>query len=199
MGGTADDTVDTFRSANRTTHQIKKAEAILNKEMRGETRAATSGSGGNEVNAIRQNIRALFDMERDPTLKARRQGFSPDEMKAMDTVVMGTNTSNTARNLGKMAPTSGAFPMMTTGWGGAAGLAGGLTTGNPLLALPALAGGVGFAGKAAAESLTKKQIEALLKTVLNGGKAPAQSAARAATNRALIEQLLSGAMNGQPQ
>lgn len=199
QGGTADDTLDALSTARRTTHQVKKAEAIVNKEMRGESRAASTGSGGNEVNATRQNIRTIFDKERDPTLKGARQGYTPDEMTAMERVVMGTTGSNIARNLGKLAPTSGALPMMATGWGGAAGLAGGVAGGSPLLALPALAGGVGFAAKAAAESMTKKQIEALLRTILNGGKAPGASISRGASTRAVIEQLLSGAANGQPQ
>lgn len=198
-GGNPDEILDAFIAANKTTHQVKKAEAVINKEMRGETRAATTGTGGNEVNATRQNIRAIFDKERDPTLRGKKQGYTPDEMAAMEEVVKGSKASNAARLLGRMAPTSGAFPMLTTGWGGMAGVAAGMASGNPLLALPAVAGGVGFAGKGAAEALTKGQIEKLLKAILNGGKAPGMSAARAGSNRAVIEQLLSGAANGQPQ
>jgi hypothetical protein len=191
QGGTADDTVDMFRTANRTTHQIKKAEQIINKEMRGESRAATSGTGGNEVNAKRQNIRALYDIERDPTMKARKQGFSPDEMAAMAKIVDGSGGSNFARLVGRMAPTSGALPMMTTGMGGASGLAAVGMGGSPLFAVPAAMAGAGMLGKQAAESMTKGQIAELLMTVLNNGKAPAMSASRAASQRAIVEQLLS--------
>lgn len=188
-----------MQDARKGSHQAFKADEILNKEMRGETRAATTGTGGNEVNATKQNIRTVFDRERDPTLRGKGGGYTADEMAAMGKVVMGDTRSNIARMLGRMAPTSGALPMMATGWGGAAGIASGMATGNPLMAIPAAAGGIGFAAKAAAESMTKKDIERLMKTILNGGKAPAKSAARTAAERAVWEQLLSGAANGQPQ
>jgi hypothetical protein len=192
-------TIDLMRKARKDSHQVFKAEEITNKEMRGETRAATTGTGGNEVNATKQNIRTVFDRERDPTLRGKSGGYTPDEMAAMERVVMGTPAQNLARLVGRMAPTSGALPMMATGWGGAAGLAGGLSTGNPLMAIPALAGGLGFIGKAAVENMTQREIDRLIATITNGGKAPAQSAARAAANRAVLMQLVPGALGGQPQ
>jgi len=188
-----------MRDARKGSHQAFKADEIVNKEMRGETRAATTGTGGNEVNATKQNIRTVFDRERDPTLRGKSGGYTPDEMAAMERVVMGDAKSNIARMLGRMAPSSGALPMMATGWGGAAGLASGVATGNPVMALPAIAGGIGFVGKAAAEGMTKKDIARLMTTILDGGKAPAKSAARCAAERAIVEQLLSGAAGGQPQ
>jgi hypothetical protein len=193
QGGSADETLDALSAARRTTHQTKKADAVLNKEMRAETRAATTGTGGNEVNATRQNIRALFDKERDPTLRGKRSGYTPDEMKAMERVVMGDTKSNIARLLGRMAPSSGALPLVATGYGGAGGIGMAGLTGNPLLALPAIAGGVGEISKAAAEKMTKDQIAELLATIMNQGKAPGKSAARTATERAIINQMLSGA------
>lgn len=198
-GANPDEAIALMRKARKDSHQLFKADEILNKEMRGETRAATTGTGGNEVNATKQNIRTVFDRERDPTLRGKSGGYTADEMKAMDGVVFGDTKANIARMLGRMAPTSGALPMMATGWGGAAGLASGMATGQPWMAIPAIAGGVGFAGKAAAESMTKKQIERLMKTILNGGNAPAMSSSRDAANRAVIEQLLSGAAGGLPQ
>lgn len=198
-GADPDAAIALMRGARKGSHQAFKADEILNKEMRGETRAATTGTGGNEVNATKQNIRTVFDRERDPTLRGKAGGYTADEMAAMERVVMGDAKSNIARMLGRMAPTSGALPMMATGWGGAAGLASGMATGNPVMALPAIAGGIGFAGKAAAEGMTKKDIARLMATILNGGKAPAKSAARSAAERAIVEQLLSGAAGGQPQ
>lgn len=198
-GGNADDAIEALGSARSMTHQSKKADAVINAEMKADTRAATTGTGGNSVNTTRQNIRALFDRERDPTLRARRQGYTPDEMAAMEKVVKGDATSNIARLLGRMAPTSGALPMMATGWGGAAGIAGGMSTGNPLMALPAAAGGIGFAAKAVAENSTRNQIAELLATILNQGRKPGKSAARTATERATWEQLFSSAAGGQPQ
>lgn len=189
-GADPEATLDAFFAANRTTAQIKKAESVLNKEMRGQTRAATTGTGGNEVNATRQNIRGLYDIERDPTLKSRRQGFSPDEMAAMGRVVEGTGGSNIARLLGRLAPTSGAFPMMTTGIGGASGLTAAAMGGSPMMAVPAIAGGIGMVAKSAAEGMTKRQISDLIATILNGGRMPAKSTSRSASQRAIVEQLL---------
>jgi hypothetical protein len=195
QGGNADQALADLAVARKTTHQVKKADVILNKEMRGETRAATTGTGGNEVNATRQNIRTVYDKERDPTLKGQRQGFTPDEMAAMERVVMGSPMSNIARALGRMAPTSNALSMMTTGWGGAAGLGAATASGNPLMLIPAAAGGVGMAAKATSEALSKRQIANLLSVIQNGGKAPAKSAARSAAEAAILQQLLATATN----
>ncbi len=159
--------------------------------MRAETRAATTGTGGNEVNATKQNIRTLFDKERDPTLRGARAGYTPDEMKAMEGVVMGDAKSNIARLLGRMAPSSGALPLVATGYGGAGGIGMAGLTGNPYLAIPALAGGIGEISKALAEKMTKGQIDDLMATILNSGKNPGPSAARTATKQAIVQQLLS--------
>jgi len=191
-GANPEEAIEALSGARRSTHQIKKAEAVMNKEMRGETRAETTGSGGNEVNAKRQNIRTIFDKERDPTLSGKRAGYTPDEMSAMGDVVSGTTGSNVARNLGKLSPSSGMLSMATTGLGGASGATAAMMGGSPLLAIPAAAGGVGMLAKAAAESMTKAQIEKLLATILNGGKTPGQSVQRGASKRAIIEQMISG-------
>ena len=125
-------------------------------------------------------------------------GYTPDEMAQMERVVKGTPGQNIARMLGRMAPTSGALPMMATGYGGMAGAGAGMATGNPLLAIPALAGGAGFAAKAVAEQSTKREIQKLVSMILNG--APLEkSAAKTASQRAILEQLLSGAANGNQQ
>lgn len=186
-----------MRDARKGTHQAYKADEIDNKAMRAETRAATTGTGGNEVNAMRQNVRTVFDRERDPTLRGKSGGYTPDEMAAMEKVVMGDTRQNIARLLGRMAPTSGALPLAMTGFGGASGATAALATGNPLLAIPALAGGIGEVSKAMAERMTRKDIEKLMATITNGGTAPAKAASRKAAERALIEQWLSTAATAQ--
>ena len=155
--------------------------------------AATTGTGGNQVNANRQNIRAIYDRERDLTKSGRRSGYTPDEMAAMARVVHGTPGSNVARALGRMAPSSGALPMAMMGYGGAGGVGMAGLTGNPVLALPAIAGGVGEISKALAGKMTQKQIDSLMATILNGGRVPGQSASRLASARAILEQMLSNA------
>ena len=189
-GASPEQAVDDLFTARKTSHQVKKAETVLNKEMRGETRAVTTGSGGNEVNATRQNIRALFDKERDPTLSGKKQGYTPDEMAAMKKVVMGTKGSNIARALGKLSPQSGALGMWG-GIGGGAGLGAGAMSGSFLPMVAALPAGIGMITKPLAEGLTKSHIEDLMLAIRNGGKAPSQSAARQAANKAAIIQMLS--------
>jgi len=198
VNGDASGVVDDVLAANNTTARVKRAQEIENAGRKGESRAATSGTGGNEVNTIRQNVRAIFDRERDVTKSGKRSGYTPDEMAAMEKVVMGSPASNLARMVGRMAPTSGALPMMATGIGGAAGMSGALASGNPLMAIPAIAGGIGFAGKAVAENLTQRDIARLLATIQGGGK-PAASSARQAAQLAIVEQLLSTAGNQQPR
>lgn len=190
-GNSPEQAVKDLLEGRKKVHQAKKAEAVINKALRGESRAATSGTGGNEVNATRQNIRALLDKERDVTLRGKKQGLTPDEMSAMEKVVMGTSGSNTARNIGKLSPSSNGLASLTTGLGGVAGVGGAVATGNPLLAVPAAAGGIGAIAKHTAESLTKSQIDELMAVILNGGTAPAQSASRSAANRAMLQQLIS--------
>ena len=186
-----------MQKARRGSHQAFKADEIVNKEMRGESRAATTGTGGNEVNATKQNIRTVFDRERDPTLRGKSGGYTPDEMKAMEQVVFGDRFRNIARLLGRMAPSSGAIPLAMTGYGGAGGVGLAGLTGNPMLAIPALAGGIGEIAKASAEGMTKRDIARLLATIANNGTAPAKSAARTASERAILEQLLSSAATAQ--
>lgn len=190
VGSNPEQAVADLFTARGLTHRIKKAEAVLNKEMRGETRAATTGTGGNEVNATRQNIRTIFDRERDPTLSGKRQGYTPDEMAQMERVVMGTPGQNLARLTSRFAPTSSMMGA-TFGMGGASGLTGALATGNPLLALAAAPSVIGMIGKNTSEAATKREIAKLLEVILNGAPLkppPAQSAARAA----IAQQLLSG-------
>jgi hypothetical protein len=187
--------IEDLRAARETSARIYRAKAIQNKELRAERRAATSGSGGNEVNAKKQNIGALLDIERDQTLKAKRKGFTPEEIKQMERIAYGNRMENAARNLGKMAPTSGALPLMATGYGGAAGI-GAVGAGQPgYLALPAIAGGTGMVAKYAAETAVQKHIDELVALILSGSKR-SPSAARAAATRMVMEQLLSTGTQG---
>lgn len=195
-GSNPEQAVADIFAARGLTHRSKKAEVILNKEMRGETRAATSGTGGNEVNAIRQNIRAVFDKERDPTLSGKRQGFTPAEMKAMEGIVMGSPMQNVSRALGRLSPTSGALAQMATGWGGASGATAAVMGGSPLLLAPAAVGGIGFWAKALAEKSTRNAIDDLVAMILKGAPREMKPSAKA-TKAAVLQQLLSGSLQQQ--
>lgn len=151
--------MDAREKANRIhKSQVFEAEdtGVISKGLR---RAATTGTGGNEVNAIRQNVRRVLE---NPKL---RRGYSPDELQAMRDIADGTPTQNALRLLSRLAPTSGALPL--GGFTGAAGAAG--MSGNPLFLAPSA---VGQGAKVMAERSTKKQIAQLGEMIRNGGPLP---------------------------
>lgn len=177
-----------LREGRDMTQRIKKAEAIDEATYKGINRAATSGTGGNEINTIRQNIRAILD---NP--KARR-GYSADEIKAMEEIVRGTPTINAARWFGRFSPTSG---MLSATLGGGLG-AGAISTGNVLMAIPPAAG---YIAKAAGERMTKSQVENLAEIIRNGGVAPAGktlSEAEKAVIRAMMLRQGEASLSPQP-
>ncbi len=159
LGPDATDTLAKLQEGRAVTQKIKKSEMIGEAVTKAERRAASTGTGGNEVNAIRQNIRAILDNPK------KRRGFSADEIDQMESIVRGTPTQNALRLLGRLSPTSGALPL-----GGFAGTMGAVgATGNPLFAVPSV---TGMAAKALAESGAKRQIKGLGAMVRNGGQLP---------------------------
>lgn len=160
------------------TRRIKKSEDIGQRVYRAENRAATSGTGGNEVNAIRQNVRAILD---DPR---KRRSYSPTEIEAMEGIVRGTFTQNALRLLGRFSPTAGALPAM-------GGLAGGASFG-PLGILPSV---IGYGAKAGAEALTHRAVKGLDDAIRNGGALPGKQISPA--TRSAIAALLAGGIAGQ--
>jgi hypothetical protein len=80
-------------AAYRKYKQVEKALSV------GENRAGVSGTGANVQNTMRQEIRKILDSDR----KAR--GFSPQEKDLMEQIVNGTVAANTARWMGRFAPT----------------------------------------------------------------------------------------------
>jgi hypothetical protein len=126
----------------------KRSERIDDQLTKAVDRAGSTGSGANVQNAMRQNIRAILD---DPK---KRRGYSADEIARMRTVVRGDSVTNTARMLGKLAPTgvvSGIPSLagyMAHGWTGAA--------------VPAA---IGIGAKKLAESRTARDINQLSQAV----------------------------------
>jgi hypothetical protein len=134
------------------TQRIKKSETVSKAVEKGQRRAATSGTGGNEVNAIRQNIRSILDNPK------KSRGFNAMEKELMEKITRGTPATNSLRQVGRLSPTSGALPMMGFGASSA--------TFGPLGAAPSVAG---YIAKQGAEALTKRQIDNLDELIRNGG------------------------------
>lgn len=133
------------RTAHRRASAATAVETATDKATR---RAARTGSGGNEINAMRQNLSGIIETPR----KAR--SFKPDELAAMDEIVRGTSGQNVARRLSRFAPSSGGLSSML-GIGG--------TLAAPQFALPIMA--VTEGAKALGERSTKANIAKLLQSL----------------------------------
>jgi hypothetical protein len=187
-GGDVVGAVESLTRKRQLAHAAHKANEIIGKEYRGHTRAGSAGTGGNQVNAVRQNIRSILDNEVAPTRPGRRHGYSPEEVSKMEEIVMGSPTRNFQRMLGRYSPTAGMLPGAMSGTG--VGVAAAGTGISPWMALAAAPAGVGYIAKGMAERGTKRDIAALLETVLNEGAAPKKGV------NALIAALLAQSQSG---
>lgn len=130
-----------------------KAEVIEDAIKRAENRAASSGSGGNVDNTIRQNIRSILDSPK------KSRGFTDDERAALEKIVR--DRSRVARALGKLSPSGSGLMTALHSYGGIA--SGGAT-------LPLAAAGAG--AKMIGDRATRANVAALMRTIQNGGTAP---------------------------
>jgi hypothetical protein len=74
------------------------ARQIENATNAAELQAASTGSGANINNALRQKFRAIL------TSPTQRRGYNPQQLDAMQQLVEGTDADNAMRLLGKLAP-----------------------------------------------------------------------------------------------
>lgn len=171
LGGNVTEALGDLQSGRRILHQAHKARAVEGKEYRAKSRAATSGTGGNEVNAMRQNVRSILDNEVAPTKPGQRSGYTPDEIAQMEKIVFGTKGQNMLRQISRLAPSAGALPSYASGGGGLAGIALALSSGNPLPLVATIPGSAGEIAKKLAERSTKAEITELLDIMRRGGVA----------------------------
>lgn len=138
--------------ANRLWQQYAKADAVDQAFTKAENRAASTYSGGNENNAIRQELRRIWE-------KRGERGFTPDENAAFATAVRGGRFENIARGLGKLAPSRGGLST----W---ANIGAGAGTGGATLPLTALAEGMKLLGDRA----TRRNLEEVGRVIRAGGR-----------------------------
>jgi hypothetical protein len=131
-------------------------------------------------NALRTEFRGLAKSQRD------MRTFTPAEQVAIRKISRGTVASNSARNVGKFAPTG----PMSFALGGGAGAALGSMIGMPVAGALAV-GGLGFAGRRLATALTKRNISALEKLIASGGNS-GMAAGSLARSRAMLAALEGG-------
>lgn len=131
--------------------RVNRVEDVERAVSKAELRAASTGTGGNADNAIRQNVRRLVENPR---------GMTQTEKKAAERVVRGGGVGQkTMRLAGKLAPTGVVSGVLSGGAGyGLAGPVG--------LALPL----VGAGAKAVADRMTTKNVERLTEIIRSGGR-----------------------------
>lgn len=174
LTGNAKAASDALKTAREMWSRLSKADRVSEAISRAELRAASTGSGGNVDNAIRQNLRRLLENPR---------GFTQAEQEALRRVVEGTPAQNALRLAGKLSP-SGNGLMAALGIGG--------TMVNPAVGLFSL-GGMG--AKAAADSMTRQNAQVLDALIRSGGTStPGLSAIR----QAIVDALIRGSASQLP-
>ena len=155
--------------------RLRKSEALEGAVQSAERRAASTGTGGNSDNAIRQNVRKLLENPRTS------RGLTDAERAAAERVVRGTPTQNLTRLLGRLSPEGNGL-MMALGVGG--------SVAAPAYGLPVMA--IGAGAKRLADRATPNNVQALAEIIRSGGQNAGQIAQQARIgqgNQALIEAL----------
>lgn len=116
---------EAIRRARALNSVWRKSQALSDAVEAAQLRSASTGSGGNFENALRQEIRKIYQ---NPKKVA---GFNEAERAAMKKVIEGDATQNVLRNVGKLSP---------QGNGLMAALGIGTTAANPWLAPVWIAG-----------------------------------------------------------
>jgi hypothetical protein len=147
----------------------KRSATVMGKQDLAELNAGTAGSGANEDNALRQAMKQLARPINNTNVPvAKRLGFNDQEIEAIKRASMGTAAGNTARYLGKLAPTGSVSGVLGAGAGyGAAGPLG-------AVALPA----AGYLAKKIGDLSTKRAVQAVDSLVRSRSPLAAQVAAQ---------------------
>lgn len=137
-------TAETLSRARANWKSYKQLDTLDRIGEEAEHRAASTGTGANQINTIRQNVRKILDSDK------KSRGFSSEAKEQMERIVMGTWATNSTRYASKFAPSG----VISTGFGVLAGEAAGPGVGT------AVAGG-GLLGRYLGEYLTKRQLRQL--------------------------------------
>lgn len=147
----------------------KRSAVVTGKQDLAELNAGTAGSGANEDNAMRQAMKQLARPINNTNVPvAKRLGFNDEEVAAIKGAATGTAAGNTARYLGKLAPTGSVSGVLSGGAGFAAA--------GPLgaVGLPA----AGYIAKKIGDLSTKRAVAAVDSLVRQRSPLAAQVAAQ---------------------
>lgn len=162
---------------NRLWSQYSKASAVEDALGKAERRAASTYSGGNENNAMRQEMRRVYER------MLKRGGLSDDETAAFETAIRGSRPENIARGVGKLAASRGGVMSLLN--------LGGMYA-NPGLMVPLsmTAEGAKYLG----DRLTRRNLEEVSRVIRAGGRrrpvAPPPNAIERGASR--LPSILSG-------
>lgn len=160
LAGNAQQGIPALQEARQLWSQVRRLDTVDDAVVRAERRAASTGTGGNEDNALRQNIRAILD---NPN---RSRGFTGDERQAMETVVRGTPEQNVMRLVGRLSPSgNGLMAALGIGAAGAGGVMGG-PLGAAVATIPPAAG---MLAKSLADGATRRNVDDLVRLIRAGG------------------------------
>lgn len=137
--------------------QYRKVQDVTEAVESARLRAGSTGSGGNVDNAIRQNLRRVLE---------NGKNFTPEEQKALESIVLGGKGQNTLRLVGKLSP-SGNGLMAALNLGSAASFGG----------AGAVPGAAGIGAKWAADAMTQQKVNGLLQLISSEKMTPAQASA----------------------
>jgi hypothetical protein len=180
-----------LREATKNYSQAKKLEIVETLLGRAEHRAGSTYSGGNVNNTSRQELRKILD-------NRIGQRFSPAEKAQAERTVMGTNTGNLARLVGKALAPTGALALAPAS--GATLIAEKLG-GDPQTAA-AIGGGlavIGMGARGIGNASTARQARMFSELVAKGAPAAQTKAAMrksgiepSARNVAIVQALIAG-------
>lgn len=188
-GGAPQEALNALDTGRRLHGRIARADELGFQQYKAENRAASTGSGGNAINTMRQNIRQIIDNPK------RRRGYSDEEISLMEDVVRGDRVDNALRRVSAFSPTRGAFPAAMNALSfGTAG-----ATGNPIAIGMAGLGTAGLAAQYLGEGRTARKIGRLMDTVQNGGPLPSKDSLSADESSALATLFLRVLSGQQPE
>jgi hypothetical protein len=146
--GDAKTGVQALKEARSLWSSYRKADMVDEALTIAQQRAASTGSGGNVDNSIRQEFRKILQN------KKKSAGFTDAEKAALARIVTGTKGQNTLRLLGKLSPAGDGLRLMLNT--GAAVGSGGATV--PISVL-------GAGAKALADRATPQNVDRLSKII----------------------------------
>lgn len=158
LAGNAKEAGNAMMKARSLWTRLRKSEKLDMALEKADRRAASTGSGGNTDNAIRQNVRSLIDNPKTAS------SMSKAERAAAEKVVRGSAGQNALRLAGKLSPQGNGL-MAALGIGG--------TMANPMIGAVSLGG---MAAKSLADRATLKNAQALSELIRSGGLTAAQLA-----------------------